>query len=225
MVIKPSDAALSLSATSMPAAEQSTREKILSTAESLFANRGVDAVSLQEINTAAQQRNRNATQYHFGNKEGLVQAILDKHIPAIAQQRAAMLGALENLQLWDVRSVARAFAHPLFNKLFDENGGQAFICINAQLLALHTGQVLHHYASPYAIGNHDAMSKAMGLAMKHIPRKMAQMRGMLCCALLFHSLADRSQLLRRNGKSDPNADTKRLLQGIEDAIVAIMSAP
>ena len=35
-------------------------------------------MSLNEITVAAGQKNRNALQYHFGNREGLLQAIIDQ---------------------------------------------------------------------------------------------------------------------------------------------------
>ena len=49
-----------------------TRLRIVRTAEGLFASRSIDGVSLQEVGRAAGQRNRNAVQYHFGDKLGLI---------------------------------------------------------------------------------------------------------------------------------------------------------
>ena len=64
-----------------------TRERIVAAAERLFAERGLDGVSLVEVGRAAGQRNRSAVQYHFGDKQGLVHAILDKHTPGIEARR------------------------------------------------------------------------------------------------------------------------------------------
>ena len=52
-----------------------TRARIVSAAERLFAERGIDATTLAQINRAANQRNRSAVQYHFGNKQGVIHAI------------------------------------------------------------------------------------------------------------------------------------------------------
>ena len=52
-----------------------TREVILLTAERLFAERGIEAVPLKDIGAAAGQKNHVAVQYHFGDRENLVQAI------------------------------------------------------------------------------------------------------------------------------------------------------
>ena len=61
-----------------------TRKRIIDTAENLFAERGVDNTSLLDISKAAQQKNRSALQYHFTNKQGLLDAVLDKHAKGIA---------------------------------------------------------------------------------------------------------------------------------------------
>ena len=45
-----------------------TRQKIIDAAEALMAERGVEAVSINEIVKAAGQRNPSALNYHFGNK-------------------------------------------------------------------------------------------------------------------------------------------------------------
>ncbi|MEJ2220434.1 MAG: TetR family transcriptional regulator, partial [Desulfobacterales bacterium] len=47
-----------------------TRERILDEAESLFALKGYDAVSVREI-TGAANCNLAAVNYHFGNKRNL----------------------------------------------------------------------------------------------------------------------------------------------------------
>ena len=61
-----------------------TRARLIAVAERLLAARSIEGVSLNEISKAAGQRNSNVCQYHFGNKQGLLQAILDKHVLGIA---------------------------------------------------------------------------------------------------------------------------------------------
>ena len=72
----------------------STRKRIIDTAERLFSERGVESTSLLEIAKAAGQKNRSALQYHFTNKEGLLEAVLDKHASKIAEARNLMLDKL-----------------------------------------------------------------------------------------------------------------------------------
>ena len=55
-----------------------TREKLIRAAEYLFARSGLD-VPIREIHERAGQRNASAIQYHFGSKQELIKAILDRH--------------------------------------------------------------------------------------------------------------------------------------------------
>jgi len=98
---------------------QITRQKIIATAERLFAEQGVDAVSLNEITREAGQKNKSALSYHFGNKESLLLAIIEKHEVSILDQRNAYLDDLEQRKALSVESVVRAFVYPLAAKLDD----------------------------------------------------------------------------------------------------------
>ena len=48
------------------------RQAIVEAAERLFAERGIEAVSLRDVSAAAGQRNHSAAQYHFGDRAQLV---------------------------------------------------------------------------------------------------------------------------------------------------------
>src|SRR5438067_1701780 len=62
----------------MPPDSTATRAKLMSAAEHLFARRGLD-VPIRDIHALAGQRNASALQYHFGDRNGLLRAILQKH--------------------------------------------------------------------------------------------------------------------------------------------------
>ena len=68
---------------------------LIAAAERLFAARGIDGVSLREINREAQQRNTTSLQYHFGDREGLLRAIMAKHGREIDARRNALLDQYE----------------------------------------------------------------------------------------------------------------------------------
>ena len=68
-----------------------TRELILATAERLFAEHGVYAVSNRQVSEAAGQGNNAAVGYHFGTKADLVRAITRRHTERIELTRARMV--------------------------------------------------------------------------------------------------------------------------------------
>jgi AcrR family transcriptional regulator len=72
-----------------------SREAILDTAERLFAERGLEGASLREISAVAGHRNHSAAQYHFGDRTGLVVAIVQRRLVTINARRLAMLAELD----------------------------------------------------------------------------------------------------------------------------------
>lgn len=65
----------------------STKEQLVVTAERLFALHGIEAVSLRQICSEAGNANNSAVQYHFGDKDRLLQAIFEYRIPHLMARR------------------------------------------------------------------------------------------------------------------------------------------
>ena len=107
---------------------------LIAAAEQLFADRGIDGVSLREINREAQQRNTTSLQYHFGDREGLLRAILAKHGREVDARRNALLDQYEANGVDDIRALASAFVLPLVAKLHDPDGGRCYLRIAAELV-------------------------------------------------------------------------------------------
>ena len=64
------------------------------TAERLFADEGIDKVSMREIVQAAGMGNVAAIQFHFQNKDGLLRAILKYRAPQTDRRRSQLLEEL-----------------------------------------------------------------------------------------------------------------------------------
>jgi AcrR family transcriptional regulator len=67
--------------------------ELLDAAERLIATRGYE-VPLREIAIEAGHRNNSAVQYHFGNREGLIAAIVARRLGPMELERARMLEEL-----------------------------------------------------------------------------------------------------------------------------------
>lgn len=75
----------------MPRDATATREALLREAERLFARHGLYQVQLRQIVVAAGQRNTSAISYHFGSREGLLDAILVRHGDPTDIERGVLL--------------------------------------------------------------------------------------------------------------------------------------
>lgn len=111
-----------------------TSARLVRAAEGLFAARGIDAVSLREINRAAGAKNASALQYHFGDRDGLLRAVLAKHQADVEARRHAVLDAYEAAGRPDLRAMAGALVRPLAAKLADDDGGPAYLQIVGDLM-------------------------------------------------------------------------------------------
>ncbi|MDN5892806.1 MAG: TetR/AcrR family transcriptional regulator [Nocardioides sp.] len=81
----------------MPSTEQDpgARLRMITVAERLFAERGLDAVSMRLVATEAGQRNNSAVAYHFGSREGLVRAILEHRSGPIDARRCELIAEID----------------------------------------------------------------------------------------------------------------------------------
>lgn len=72
-----------------------TRDRILSTAEALFMERGYAGTSLRMI-TAKARVNLAAVNYHFGSKEALIREVFERRLGPLNSARIAYLDRLES---------------------------------------------------------------------------------------------------------------------------------
>ena len=69
--------------------------RMIDAAEQLAAERGLAALTVQAVQQAAGQRNKSAVQYHFGGRQGLVNALVATRMAPANERRTSMLLALD----------------------------------------------------------------------------------------------------------------------------------
>jgi AcrR family transcriptional regulator len=104
-------------------------------AASLFAARGIETPSLREIARAAEQGNTNAAQYHFGDRDGLLLAVLDRRETEVDLRRAELLDGLDPAAAGAPRALAAALVEPYVPELSDPDGGPEHLRILAEVVA------------------------------------------------------------------------------------------
>ena len=95
-----------------------TKERILNVAERLFADRGFPATSLRDITSEASV-NIASVNYHFGSKEALLAAVLERRLRPVNARRLELLDAIESAagrSAPSAEDVIRAFLSPPFQK-------------------------------------------------------------------------------------------------------------
>jgi AcrR family transcriptional regulator len=90
----------------------STRDRILDTAEDLFAEQGFHLTTLRQITQAA-EANLAAVNYYFGSKQALIRAIFRRRLDALNAARLERLDAVETEDGQpNLEAVLEAFVEP-----------------------------------------------------------------------------------------------------------------
>jgi AcrR family transcriptional regulator len=188
-----------------------TRANLLSAAEQLFAERGVDGVSLREIARSAGAKNVIAVQYHFADRDGVLQSILDKHLPAVDARRHALLDAAESEPT--LRALAGALVRPLGAKLADADGGPAFLRVYADLLNRPKP------ALESADGRFASLRRWRALVEPLLEPDAAKLHPRLA-ALLYAAVE-----LARRAQAGPHTDDRLFISHLIDVVTAILGTP
>ncbi|GAA1206876.1 TetR/AcrR family transcriptional regulator [Prauserella alba] len=204
-----------------PPTTGSTREIILVTAERLFAERGVYNVSNRQISEAAGQGNNAAVHYHFGTKNDLITALVERHQAALARRRAdyvTQVGDDPELRDW-----VACIVLPVTDHLAELGRPTWFARFNAQLVTdprLHPILDSRFRADP-------AMATALrGLhrCVSHLTPEVRAERSDITKHLMMHMAADRERALALG--TPTHRDTwSAAATGLIDAIVGLWRAP
>ncbi len=116
----------------MRADSQETVDELLDVAERLFARHGVEHVALTRIVAASKQKNRSALHYHFGSRQGVLAAVLDRRLKHVNALRHAMVDEAER-QGSDLAAIVRAFVAPLASVALSEKWGADYVSVLAQV--------------------------------------------------------------------------------------------
>jgi AcrR family transcriptional regulator len=113
------------------ASGESTRVMLMEVAERLFATRGIEAVTLREIQQAAGQSNTSVIRYHFGSRDGLIHALISHRQASLGADRREMLDQmLAQGKEADPRAVVWLLVRPLANSIA---AGEMFVPFLARL--------------------------------------------------------------------------------------------
>ncbi|MCR3745387.1 transcriptional regulator, TetR family [Actinomadura glauciflava] len=197
----------------MRSAMSDTRERLLDAAETLYAARGVDAVSLREILQEAGARNATAVQYHFGDRAGILRAIFARHAPEIEARRHALLDAYEDGEQ-GVRPLAAALVRPVAACLADASG-RAYLQIWADVLNRPDPVV------PVAVLDDpsDSLCRWRTLVEPLLEEDAARLHRRFT-AILYAAIE-----LARRARSGPRTDDRLFTSYLIDVVAAILGAP
>jgi AcrR family transcriptional regulator len=194
----------------------STRDKLLDAATRLWAENGSHLVSLNLIVEEAGQKNSSALQYHFGNREGLIDALFARHVPAIRERRQAILAAGDKN---DPRVAASALVLPVSALLTGDWRDRGFLCVTADLLP---NPPQDRYEKILASGSADSVNRLMLSHLGALPAPLRVIRLRVGGMMVVHSLADH---VRRFGIHAVPPGSETFSSNLVDMYLASVLAP
>jgi AcrR family transcriptional regulator len=191
-----------------------TKDRLVRAAEELFAEHGVEAVSLREVGRAAGAGNIAAAQYHFGDRAGLIAAILEKHTPGISKHRHALLDDCETASAIDQRELVGALVRPMAAKLDDEDGGRHYLRVYAELVNRPSG-----LGVPLVEGSRNSLERWARLIEPSLGADgdVFQRR--------FLAVRITASELGRRARVRPHGDQRLFVEHLIDAVLGLLIAP
>jgi AcrR family transcriptional regulator len=189
----------------------SVRERILMVAERLFAEHGMAGVGLRAI-TAEAKVNLASIAYHFGSKDGLLEALLAGRAAPIAEERLRLLALCsEGGKTPALEDILDAFLRPaLVFGVQPRFGGPAFVKLRARLATEPETLSRKILSKAFDLSSREFLD-AMAGALPQVPRAEIEWRFHFMLGAMFYTMANtgRIQALTK-GRVDPG-NVKRAL--------------
>lgn len=197
-----------------------TRDELILAAERLFAVHGIDGVSLRRISATTGQRNVAAAQYHFGDKQALIQAIFDFRLAHVDAHRRALLDQVRTEgRTRDVRALVEVLVLPLSAQATRPDSHYLRFL---NRMCDHQGRAVVPLSDIGPVNSAVEVGHLILDALGPAPDPRTAKRNDLAGRLIIAGLAD---LEHRVGAEGPSPDAEVYAAGLVDAVVAVLTAP
>ena len=195
-----------------------TRLALLRAAEKLILRDGVAAVSLREIALEAGQRNHSAVLYHFGDKRGMLDAILERHSVPI---QTGWLATLKHVEAWgplDLSKLVSLLVRPTVDKVEDVDGGRAYLAVCAELVS-SPAYPLSTMASSRGEGAVAIRERMRQHIPSDVPAALVELRMNRVNAIIYTGVTDYIRL----GKTQGGLHAEAVVDDIVASVVAVIT--
>ncbi len=185
-----------------------------------FAAHGIDGASLAEITEAAGASNASAIQYHFGGKDGLIEAILDNYERITDTRRLELAAALSERGHPSLRDEISTLVLP-WAEMLGRPDSVAFLKLLGQLVGHPRFSIVERHRKALAAASGGLLA-GLRRAEARDPQRWAS-RWILVTGLLFHGFADYAAMTpsRKRQRNQPSLDA--FVQELIDAITAVIA--
>lgn len=198
-----------------------TKQKILDAAEGLFAREGFHNTSMRGI-TGAAGVNLAAINYHFGSKEALLDAVFERRLVPLNEQR---LGRLHSLQAGKgmLEGILRAFIEPTLLLRRNDSGADAFMVLVGRGLSEPDDTVRNCFLRRMGPVFNEFF-EALCRALPQVPRTLVFWRFRMALGAMGHLLCSPSRIPLFPAGVEPAMDAEEMTSVLMGFILAGMEA-
>jgi AcrR family transcriptional regulator len=207
----------------MPPDATATRDKLLDAAARAFAEHGVANASLLDITRQAGQRNRGALHYHFGSRDGVLAAVLERHVGFLAAREGELLE--KALGTDDLEPVVEAIVRPAVELAESGWRGRCCLLIVAELAEEDPRDLDPEVAAALERTGGPAVYATLAERMPPMPEAILLERQALITEFILRSVADRARLLGRRRKGRPQLEQEAFVANLVAMVAAAVAAP
>jgi AcrR family transcriptional regulator len=203
--------------------EDGTRDRILKTAERMFAERGFNGVSVRELAGAANV-NIASIGYHFRNKEGLLAEVYRRHCEPMIEERLRGLTAASRLEgSARVAAIIEAFVRPALQQV-DVEEGETFIRLRA-VLSGENSELLEKLVADNFDQSSSAFIDALCDCLPHLSRTDVCWRFHFLLGTVYYTAAGPHRIFAfSNGHCDPG-NTDAVIKELVPFMTRAFQAP
>lgn len=205
-----------------------TKTRILDCAEQMFARNGYSNTSMRALATAAGV-NLASANYHFGSKDKLLEAIIERRLLPLNQIRQERINAvLEQAQQQQASPLAndilKAFFEPTLEFRNSSLGARAFVSLVSRSLSEPDHAVRSCFLQ-FVKPNFQQLFEALQIALPHLPPDILKARLQLSVGTMSYALSmNVSEKLTTNEMSVTDIN-QPLIQQLQIYILAGLEAP
>lgn len=196
-------------------AEESSREKLIRSAEWLFSEKGFDGTSVRDIANDAGV-NSALVGYYFHGKEGLLAEVYTRHCEPLKRERARLLaGFTSSKSGLTLEQILEAFIRPSLQAGRGSGEGRSFSRLRAILSAENSSLLERLVAQNFDETNRSFVA-ALSKTLPHLTREDVFWRfHFLLGTIYYTALGPHRIRILSKGKcdpSDPEATTSELIR-------------
>ena len=216
-----------MTATGSRQVQADTRERVLDAAEILFASEGLSRPSVRQI-TAEAGVNVAAVNYHFGSREGLVEAVFERHATTVNAERIERLDAIlqkAGSKRPSLTAILEAYLEVRLRQSTQRDAGAPGLKQLFGHLLAEPPEVVEPLMQKHFQPTTDRFVDALGKSLPELPRDELEFRFQLVVASLASTASTPPNQTKNSHSISGTMDDAQTIQKLVTFLAAGLRAP